>query len=84
MSVQVVWQDARGAGRVEVLSSSPAVLARLKRLRCQAKVFAPDTDEPIGGVDDRAGYTDDRRLRWVWWLDESACDVACEHTNEVG
>jgi hypothetical protein len=77
MSVQIVWQDRRGAGHVEIASSSSTVLSRLKRLRCEAKVLAPDYDEPIGGVDDRAGYTDDGRLRWVWWLDEEACDAAC-------
>ncbi len=79
--IQVTWTDRRRASCVRQFAppaSANDVLRFLKTLKCKATVRASDAEDPIGGVWDAQGFADDKRLRWVWWLDREAAAVALE------
>jgi hypothetical protein len=80
--VTVTYTDRRGAGCARHFgrgATSAEVLALLRRVRSVASVRTAGADEPIGGVWDSAtAPVDDRRVRWIWWLDEQACKRALE------
>lgn len=73
-SVTAYYETRRGASMVTQWDDAPALLSWLKRQKRHVVVRLDGTDEKVGGVEYWT-HADDRRGRWVWWLDPEAVDA---------
>lgn len=76
MVYHLEWTDKKGGWHRESSSLVEPLQAKLKTLRCEAKLLAVDpsgTRERIGGCEP-ANSTDDKRIKWNWWYDNTITD----------
>lgn len=69
--MQVIWTDKKGAGRLACFGTVDKCAAFLNKLRRPAKVYDAERNI-IGGCAEADGRHDDKRIKWIWWLESDA------------
>jgi hypothetical protein len=66
--MQVVWQNRKGAGCMRSFANVDDCIAFISKLHCEATVYN-DQHEKIGSVEPNDGRHDDKRVKWLWWIE---------------
>lgn len=69
----VYYRTARGAEAMRFLETVERAETFLRGLRRPAAVKRVLDGREVGGVSELGGVPDDRRFRWIWWLEQDAC-----------
>ena len=65
-SLQVVWQDKKGAGCMRSFSDTESCLCFAEKVRAEATIL--ENRQKVGGVERFDGFDDSRR-KWAVWIE---------------
>ena len=67
--MQVHWINKKGAGCMRAFSDYEKCAEFLSNLRAEASVS--HNGQIIGGVERAEDRADDKRIKWLWWIERS-------------